>query len=423
MRILIKNCLLIDPEGKHHQRKADVLVEDGKIIKVGIDEKFEHAEVLDVKGSLVMPGAMDLNTFSGEPGFEEKETLERLNQAALQGGFSSICTRSDLFPVVDQAGQVSFLQKSSAHSDIYIRPLGAISKGLKGESLAELYDMHLAGAVAFCDAKNSISNLKLISLAMQYVKSFGGKLLFFADEPTLSKGGQMNEGEVSIHLGMKGIPAIAEEMAVKRILDLALYNQVPVTFFGLSVGRAIDAVRQAKAKGQEVYAGVFVHHIYFNETKLVGFNSNYKLRPPLRSESDRLQLIEAIKDGTIDFLSSDHCPENIENKQVEFDYASTGMIGLESALSASWTVLKQHLSLDQFVALWSVNIRKALHIKVPHIEEGQEAELSIFSPEHVFTFSKHHRKSLSDNTAYYGEVLTGKVLGVVSKGKLSLSAS
>jgi dihydroorotase len=421
MRILLKNCLLIDPEGKHHQLEADILIEEGRIIKIGHVDQLEHAEVLDVKGSVVMPGAMDLNTFSGEPGFEEKENLAKLNLAALQGGFSSICTRSDLFPAVDQAGQVSFLQKASAQSDIHIRPLGAISKGLKGESLSELYDMHLAGAVAFCDAKKAISNLKLISLAMQYVKSFGGKLLFFADEPMLSKGGQMNEGEVSIHLGMKGIPAIAEAMAVKRILDLALYNQVPVTFFGLSVGSAIDAIRQAKAKGQEVYAGAFVHHIYFNETKLSDFNSNYKLRPPLRAESDRLKLIEAIKDGTIDFLSADHCPENIENKQVEFDYAETGMIGLESALSASWTILKQHLSLDQFVALWSVNIRKVIEIDVPHIEEGLEAELSIFSPEHIFTFSKHHRKSLSDNTAYYGEAFTGKALGVVSNGKLSIT--
>ncbi|MFN4121854.1 MAG: dihydroorotase [Flavobacteriales bacterium] len=422
MHLILKNAQIIDPEGKYHQQQADILIQNGVIQKIGKVEAGADDKQVDTTACVVMPGAIDINTFAGEPGYEEKETLETLRAAAQQGGFSELCTRSDLLPAVDHSGQASYLKKQSTGSAVELLPIGSISKGLKGESLSEMYDMHLAGAVAFGDAKKAITNLQLISLAMQYVKSFGGKLIFFADEPTLTKGGQMHEGEVSIHLGMKGVPAIAEEMAVRRILELAEYNQSEVILFGISTKEAIEAIRIAKEKRLKVKAGTFVHHLYFTDEALRSFDSNFKLHPPLRSDQHRNALINGIKSGVIDFLSADHCPENIEHKQVEFDYAAHGMIGLESALSASWTVLRKHIGMEQFVKLWSFNSRSMLGLPASHIEEGAPAKITLFAPDQVYEFGRQHRKSLSNNSAYYGQKFTGKVMGTIGGGEWHLAS-
>ena len=418
MKLILKNIQIIDPEGEHHEVKTDLYIKDGFIERVGKVAGENADEILDGEGLVVMPGCLDVNTFIGVPGFEEKENLETLNKAAIQGGFTTLIPRTDLHPSTDHAGQISNLKKISSKSAIEILPLGSISKNLEGKELAELYDMHQEGAIAFCDAKKANLGVKLISLAMQYVKSFDGKLLFFADEPELSKGGQMNEGVTSIHLGMKGIPAIAEEMAVKKIIDLALYNESSVIFFGISTASALREIKAAKKSGVHVKAGVFAHHLFFDETTTVDFDSNFKLKPPLRTQKDIAAIIEGIIDGTIDFISADHCPENIENKEVEFEYASTGMTGLETALSASWSVLKNHIDISKFATLWSVNNRKMFNLDVQHIKEGSLAELTIFDPNVKYVFEKKHQKSFSKNTAYFGKELTGKTIGIITKSKL-----
>lgn len=422
MQTILKNIIIADTTNPLNGQVIDILIEDSKIKQIGhgllADEKDE---IHDCQGMFALPGCLDVNTFIGFPGFEEKESPETLNDAALQGGFTALASRADLNPAIDNAGQIKFLKETAKQLNITIYPIGSISKGLKGESLAELYDMHQTGAVAFSDAKKTKSGIKLMSLAMQYVKSFHGKLLFFADENDLSRDGQMNEGITSIHLGMKGVPKIAEKMGVQKILDLAAYNESAPIFFGISTAEALDEIRKAKLNGQEVYAGIFAHHLYFDETKLMGFDSNFKIKPPLRTQKDIEALIEGIKDKTIDFISADHCPENIENKAVEFEYAASGMTGLETALSASWTILQKHIDLNRFSELWSLNNRAMLNINVPKIAKGEFAEITIFNPNQSYTFEPKHQKSASKNSAYFGETFTGKTFGVFSKGAMHLS--
>jgi len=355
-----------------------------------------------------------LHTHLCDPGFEFKETIESGAVAAAKGGFTAVLTMPDTFPVVQTKSAVEYIIKRSQQLSIDIFPAGALTQNLDGKEMAELYDMHLAGAKAFTDAEHPVHHAGLLVRALMYANNFGGKIHVRCDEETISHGGQMHEGPMSTTLGLKGIPSLAEELMIARNIYLAEYAAAPIHFMGVSTEKGIQLIRDAKQKGLNVTAAVHAYNLFWNDSELADFDTNYKVDPPLRSEDDRKALLDAISDGTIDCITSGHTPEDVENKVVEFDLAAFGMIGLESAFALACSA--DHFSAEQLVNAFSIQPRKIAGVEIPVIKVGEKANLTVFDPKAKWNFSANDIKSKSKNTPLVGKELTGKVIGVYCKG-------
>lgn len=416
MKLVIKGMRLINPD-QNLDETNDILIEDGIITKVGAltANDTEASEILDFEGKICVPGLFDMHVHLREPGREDAETVETGSNAAAAGGFTGVACMPNTTPSIDSAEVVNFIKQKAEKHLVDVYPIGAVSKGRKGEHLAPIAELVEAGAVGFSDDGVAVKSASLVRNALEYLKMYNYPLIEHCEDESLDNGA-MNEGTVSTSLGLPGIPTIAEDLTVMRDIAVAEYVDGKVHIAHISSKESVELVRQAKAKGLKVSTEVTPHHFTLSDEELVNYDTNYKMNPPLRPEDHVQAMIEGLKDGTIDCIASDHAPHAIEDKESEFIYAPNGILGLETQLgiSISELVHKNHLTINELVEKLSVNPRKILDLDVPQIKNGEVANLTIIDPNEVWTVDISKFKSKSKNSPFDKRLLTGKSIAVIN---------
>lgn len=415
-KVLLRSGRLIDPE-RGFDGIGDLLIESGRIAAAGKLSADANTEVLDVDGAVICPGFVDLHAHVREPGREDEETISSASAAAAAGGYTALCAMPNTDPVCDNAAIAEMVASEAMRIGLAeIVPAGAITQGLAGRSISPVGEMARSNARVrlFTDDGRGVADSRLLRRAMEYIKSFGGICAEHCEDEALSEGGQMHEGEFSDLLGLKGIPAEAEEIALAR--DLALAKLTEVHFHALHVSSAgsVELIRRAKAEGLKVTAEATPHHLCLTDSELVSYDANFKMNPPLRSPADVEALRRGVADGTIDAIATDHAPHSLEEKEAEFDLAPPGIIGLETALGVVIThlVLPGVINLLEAVRLLSSSPAKVLGL-VSHggpLVKGAPANLTVFDPAAEWKVDPDIFYSQSRNTPWAGTTLKGKVL-------------
>lgn len=414
MKIIIKAATIIDAASPFNNKKIDLLIEDGIISNMAESiENDSNIEEITLEDLHISSGWFDSSVSFGEPGFEDRETISNGLLVAAKSGFTAVALQPNSTPIIDNQSQVSFVKNRTIASATDLYPIGAFTKASEGKDLAELFDMKNAGAIAFGDYNKSISNSLLFKIGLQYVQDFDGLIIAFCEDKNLRGAGIANEGIISTQLGMKGIPNLAEEVDLAKNLFILEYTGGKLHIPTISTAKSVELIREAKSKGLKVTCSVSVHHLTLTDEKLQTFDTRFKVSPPLRAESDRKALIEAVLDGTIDIITSDHNPIDIENKKMEFDMAMNGTIGLESAFVALQTILPTEVIVEKFTAG-----KEIFGIKSSKIEKGAKANLTLFTPRGKSTFSKQDILSKSKNSAFLGFETQGKVYGILNNAQL-----
>lgn len=408
MKVIIRQAKIVDPKSPFHNQTVDVKINDGIFEKISTTlPKEDGFQEIEIPNLHLSQGWFDSSVSLGEPGFEDRETIANGLQVAAKSGFTAIALQPNTFPVIDNQSQVHFVQQKANDSATNLYPIGALTKNSEGLDLAELYDMKNAGAIAFGDYTKSLSNANLLKIGLQYVQDFEGLVIVFCQDEKIKGNGVVNEGIVSTRLGLKGIPNLAEELIVARNLFLLEYTGGKLHIPTISTAKSVQLIREAKAKGLKVTCSVAVHHLVMTDEKLDGFDSRYKVTPPLRTETDRKALLEGILDNTIDCITSDHNPMDIEHKKMEFDLAKNGTIGLESAFGALLTVLPLEKVIEKLT-----DGKDIFNLKSTEIKEGNTVEISLFSTDTDWEFSKENILSKSKNSAFLGVKMKGKAIGI-----------
>lgn len=422
MNVLIKQALIIDPSSPHNGKTMDLLIEKGIITSIRSRiNPDKDVKTIEAPQLCVSTGWLDMQAQFCDPGFEHKEDLQSGIRAAAAGGFTGVAIVPGTNPPIHSKAQVEYVKNNTSGAIVDVYPIGAITQNREGKELAEMYDMLSSGAVAFSDDKNSIANAGVLMRALLYSKNFeNGLVITHCDDKSISQDGKMNEGETSTKLGLKGIPALAEELMVARNLFLAEYTDAPIHISNVSTQRAVELVKQAKAKGLKVTASVNAYNVALNDSLLNGFDSNYKLNPPLRTKADIEAIRKGLSEGTIDVITSDHRPQDIESKDVEFDHAAYGMLGLQTAFGLINTN-KGKVKLETLIEALTTNPRAILNLQQPSIKEGEAANITLFDPEADYTLEKKHIVSKSRNTPFIGTTFKGKVIGIINKKQVSIN--
>ena len=417
MNLIIRKATIVDPKSEFHNQLVDVKITNGIIEEIGVSllninnhEEFFHDDLH------LSQGWLDTSVSLGEPGFEDRETIANGLEVAAKSGFTGIALQPNSYPIIDNQSQVHFVKQKANGFATDLFPIGALTKASEGKDMAELFDMKNAGAVAFGDYNSSLSNANLMKIALQYVQDFDGLVIAYSQDENIKGNGVANEGIVSTRMGLKGIPNLAEEISVARNLFLLEYTGGKLHIPTLSTAKSVALIKDAKKKGLNITCSVAVHHLVLTDEKLEGFDTRYKVSPPLRNENDRQALINAVLDNTIDCITSDHNPIDIENKKMEFDLAKNGTIGLESAFGALLTVLP----LDKIIEKLTFG-KQVLTIQSQAITQKQKANFTLFSTNDSWIFGKENILSKSKNSAFIGEPMKGKVLGIYNNGKLVLA--
>ena len=411
---LLKNITVLDKTSEHNGKKVNVLIENGKIAKIGAAVEDAALEIIDFSGSYLAPGFCDLYVNINDPGFEYREDISSVANAAIAGGFTTICATANNHPITQTKAQVEYILNNAKNTPITILPIGAVTENFDGKTPTEMLDMHYAGAIAFSDVPHGIKDSGVLLRALQYVQPFNGLIITMPFDKTLVGDGQVNESEISVRMGMKGITNLSEYSVVQRDIELLKYTGGKLHFVGISTKESIELIIKAKAEQLNVTCSVFVHHLISDESDVKNFDSNYKVFPPLRTQDDQQALIEGLKDGTVDCISTQHTPLNIDEKNVEFEVADFGIIGLETAFGLLNKKLENVISKERLIELLSTNPRKIINQKT-------NSDFIILNFEEEYTFSEKNIKSKSKNTPYIGKPLKGKVKAVFSKGKLIIN--
>jgi dihydroorotase len=416
---LITSAKLISPGHNLDGQKVDILIKDGVIADIASKVTAEkNVETIDVAGSTVSVGFFDLNVNIGEPGYETKEDVETGTSAAAAGGFTGIAVHPNTSPSIQSRAEVSLLVNAAKGNLVDVHPIGAISKKREGNELAELYDMKINGALAFCDGNRSVQQAGLMGRALLYSKGFEGLVISFAQDESIAGGNQMNEGIMSTYLGMKGIPNLAESLMISRDLYLAEYNEASIHFTTISTADSVELIKKAKAKGLKVTCDVAAHNLVYTDDDVIGFDSNYKVSPPLRTKKDVKALLKGLKEGVIDAVVSQHTPQEVEFKEVEFQIAKKGITGLQTVLPL---LIKAGLSDEQIVDKLVIGSRKVVSLDLPVLEKGAKANLVVFDRNEKWTFDEKSNKSKGKNNPLFGSELVGKVKLVVNNNQLILN--
>lgn len=416
MKILIKAATIVNSESKHHLKKVDILVNNGKIEAIDKNISTQADEIIEKENLHVSLGWFDSSVSFGEPGYEERETLDNGMKTAAKSGFTTILLNPTTQPIADNSSTISFFNSHQGKYGVQLAPVGTLTKHAEGADLAELYDMKNAGAVAFSDYKKPVKNPNLLKIALQYTQNFDGLVQSFPQENAIARNGYVHEEHQSTQLGLKGIPSFAEELQISRDLFILEYTGGKLHIPTISTEKSVQLIKDAKKKGLDVTCSVAIHNLLLTDEKLQGFDANYKVTPPLRTDKDRKALLKAVKDGTIDMVTTDHMPIDIEQKKVEFENAAFGTIGLETAFAA----LNKLLSTEKAIEVLTKG-RERFHIENPTLEIGEKASFTLFNPEHNFTFEKSQILSTSKNSMFLGEKLKGKVYGILANNQLTLS--
>ena len=416
MSTIIREAKIIDSESPFHNQTVDVLIVDGIIKKIGTSlPNTENTEEVKRENLHVSQGWFDSSVSLGEPGFEDRETITNGLNVAARSGFTAIALQPNSYPIIDNQSQVNFVKSKAYGFATELSPIGALTKGSEGKDMTELFDMKNAGAVAFGDYNKNLDNANLLKIALQYVQDFDGLVIAFAQDSNIKGNGVANEGIVSTKLGLKGIPNLAEELQIARNLFLLEYTGGKLHIPTISTAKSVQLIKEAKAKGLNLTCSVAVHHLVLTDSTLEGFDTRYKVSPPLRTETDRKALISGILDNTIDMITSDHNPIDIEHKKMEFDFAKAGTIGLESAFGALLT----ELPLDKVIEKLTAG-KSLFGIEKQSVSEGQKANITLFNPEGKSIFTKENILSKSKNSAFLGKEIKGKVYGIYNQGKIVL---
>lgn len=411
MNIILKKAKIVDSRSNFHNKVVDIKIEKGIITDISKSITSEKGfEVIEHENLHVSEGWFDSSVSFGEPGFEERETIKSGLDTASKSGFTAVGLNPNTNPILDNQALINFVrQKANGHTT-KLYPIAAMTKNSDTHNLAELFDMKNAGAVAFGDYKKSIENANVLKLALQYVQDFNGLVIAFSQDKNIKGSGIANEGETSTRLGMKGIPNLSEDLQVARNLLILEYTGGRLHIPTISTKKSVELIKEAKAKGLNVTCSVSVHNLFFTDEVLKGFDTNYKVNPPIRSKEDVQALVKGVKNGTIDMITSDHNPLDIEHKKLEFDKATDGVIGLESAFGALNSILPLETTIERLTFPKSI-----FGIENHPLEVGQQANLTLFNPEFTYTFSeKENIFSKSKNSPFIGQKLKGKVYGIIS---------
>ena len=420
MDILIKNAKVIDPRHKLNEI-ADVLVVSGKISKIGKNLSSPGAEIIDGTGKVLLPGFIDLHVHFREPGGGHKETVATGSMAALKGGFVGAVSMPNTTPAADNAAIVEFILKRAREANFNIFPCGTLSKGREGKEISSMLELKNSGCVAVSDDGSYLRNPVVARHAFEYASQLGLMIMSHAEIHELTKGGVINEGFVSTTLGLKGMPAIAEVIAVATDIELARLTGAKLHVTHLSTKGALEKIRQAKQEGLSVTCDVTPHHLALTDEAVKDYDTNFKMNPPLRTEEDRKSMIDGIKDGTVDAIATDHAPHQIEEKDQEFEHAPFGVIGLETAFAISYSELcvKEKIALEILIDRLAAGPAKMLDLqKFNEITEGGSANLTLVNLDKKWTISPEEFLSKSRNSCFIGKQVQGYVEATICNGKL-----
>lgn len=418
MTTLLKSAKIVDIHSPFHNQTKDILIVDGIISK--IENKIisdENYQIVNFDDLHVSTGWFDTSTSLGEPGYEERETLNHGLNVAAKSGFTSIAVNPNSNPVTDNKTFVEFLINKAKGSTTDIFPIGALTQKSEGFEIAELFDMQQSGAIAFGDYKKPIANDNLLKIALLYAQNFNGLILSFPKNDAIAGEGVANEGINSTILGLKGIPSLAEELQIARDLFLLEYTGGKLHIPTISTAKSVQLIKKAKEQGLDITCSTSVHNLSLTDNELHGFDALKKVNPPLRTKEDCSALIEGIKSGIIDIITTDHDPIDIEHKKVEFSVAKDGTIGFESAFSSLNTII----DLETIQKCLSINPRKRFGVQFDSIKENNKANFSLFSPKDEYIFSEKNILSTSKNSIFLGTKLKGKVYGSFNNNKLTLA--
>ncbi|WP_121965941.1 dihydroorotase family protein [Myroides sp. N17-2] len=415
MNIILKTAKVIDPASPFHNQTVDIQIENGVITNIANQIDNNEFEQVKYDNLHISQGWFDSSVCLGEPGFEERENIAHGLEVAAKSGFTQVAVEPNTHPIVDSQSIVSFIKQKAFGQTTELFPIGALTMKSEGNDLAELFDMKNAGAIAFGDYKKSIQNANVLKIALQYVQDFDGLVIAFSQDNSIKGKGVANEGVESTKLGLKGIPTLAEEVQIARNLFLLEYTGGKIHFPTISTAKSVELIKEAKLKGLNVTCSTAVHLLTMTDEKLNDFDTRFKVLPPLRDEANRQALINGVLDGTIDCITSEHNPLDIEHKKLEFNSASNGTIGLESAFAALNTVLPIEVVIAKLTAA-----RTIFKIEEQPIAVGNKVNLTLFNPKKEYIFTKENILSKSKNSAFLNHAMNGEVYGVINGDRKTL---
>ena len=419
MKALLKSLKVVDKQSPWHLQTVDILITEGKIQKIGKNIKAEGVKSYDLKNCSVSPGFVDMNCSLTEPGFEHRDELSNTLNSASAGGFTDVVLMPSSNPAIQSKSDVEYILNKAQKHIVNAICIGSLTVNREGKEMTEMYDMKRSGAIAFSDADKSIQDAGLMSRVMLYAKGIDSFVINFAEDKNISGKITVNEGVMSTILGMKGNPSLAEELMISRDLFLAEYQNAKVHFTNISSAKSVELIKAAKKKGVKVSADVSIQHLSYDETVLEGFDSNFKLRPPLRTAIDIKALRQGLKDGTIDAISSSHTAIEKEHKDVEFEIAYPGMISLQTLLSQALSIASKNLELGDIIESITAKPREILGLEPKKVDVNTEASLCIYNENEKWVFDEKSNKSKSQNSNLFNQTLTGKVKMIINKNQLT----
>jgi len=418
MKILIQSPRIVNTTSPFHLKVKNVLITNGRIAEIG-DKNFQADKIVNAEGMYLSVGWFDLGAFVGDPGLEQREDLNSLTKAAAAGGFTELAVLPNTHPPVQTKNEVSFITQNNLNRLVQVHVLAAVTKNCKGEELTDMIDLHEAGAAAFTDGLKPLWHTDIFLKSLQYLQKFNGLLMDHPEDIWLDLFGQMHEGPQSASLGLKGMPRIAEEIAVSRNLKLLEYAGGRLHFMRISSAQSVNLIRTAKKKGLNVSCDITGFQALLLDEQLESFDTNYKTKPPLREKTDTDALLKGLADGTIDVLCSGHLPVDDESKFLEFDQADFGMINLQS-FASQLTALGKEQKLEELILKTSEAPRQLLQMEIPKIDIDEKANLTLFDPHYEWEFNTVNNFSKSKNSPWLNTKLRGKAIAVFNNGKTKI---